>query len=194
MLRRAAGGCLRAAVVGVAGSAHVYAAGAADRDLRAGVAADHHQADARAWVALWLGELALLYAHNTGPVAALWLNAVTLLMSGLPPQAATARVWLAGQIGVGAALAAVFLSAASCCCKPPTAPSPPRRRSGCRCWGRSGRACGSRPGRWRVDGTSRAGADVWRRPARRCSCCMRPPRGLAGRASCSSSRRGWSPG
>ncbi len=31
------------------------------------------------WLALWAAELALLYAHNTGPVVALWLNAVTLL-------------------------------------------------------------------------------------------------------------------
>jgi len=32
-----------------------------------------------AWLALWAAELALLYAHNTGPIIALWLNAVTFL-------------------------------------------------------------------------------------------------------------------
>ncbi|MBC7810076.1 MAG: glycosyltransferase family 39 protein [Burkholderiales bacterium] len=32
----------------------------------------------RVWLTLLGAELALLYAHNTGPVAALWLNAVTL--------------------------------------------------------------------------------------------------------------------
>jgi|GEM_PF-548442 len=33
-----------------------------------------------AWLTLWASELALLYAHNTGPVIALWLNIVTLLL------------------------------------------------------------------------------------------------------------------
>ncbi len=33
----------------------------------------------RWWLVLWLSELALLYAHNTGPVVVLWLNAVTIL-------------------------------------------------------------------------------------------------------------------
>ncbi len=56
-----------------------------------------------AWAALWLSELALLYSHNTGPVAAVWLNAVTLLAwlvhrSGRQPDW---RLWLAGQVGVG---------------------------------------------------------------------------------------------
>jgi uncharacterized membrane protein len=32
-----------------------------------------------AWLTLWAAELALLYAHNTGPIIALWLNAVTIL-------------------------------------------------------------------------------------------------------------------
>ncbi|MCA0457745.1 MAG: glycosyltransferase family 39 protein [Chloroflexi bacterium] len=32
----------------------------------------------RGWLLLCAGELAMLYAHNTGPVVALWLNAVTL--------------------------------------------------------------------------------------------------------------------
>jgi len=55
-----------------------------------------------AWVALWIAELALLYAHNTGPVIVLWLNAVTLLTwvvrrDGRPDW----RVWFAGQVAVG---------------------------------------------------------------------------------------------
>ncbi|MBI1276884.1 MAG: hypothetical protein GC179_02020 [Anaerolineaceae bacterium] len=33
----------------------------------------------RWWFVLWLSELGLLYAHNTGPVVVLWLNTVTLL-------------------------------------------------------------------------------------------------------------------
>jgi hypothetical protein len=36
----------------------------------------------RAWLALWLSELSLLYAHNTGPVIVLWLNLITLLAWG----------------------------------------------------------------------------------------------------------------
>ena len=32
-----------------------------------------------AWIALLLAELALLYAHNTGPVAVVWLNAATVI-------------------------------------------------------------------------------------------------------------------
>src|SRR6185369_5082590 len=33
-----------------------------------------------AWFVLWASELALLYAHNTGPVIVLWLNGVTLFV------------------------------------------------------------------------------------------------------------------
>ncbi len=56
-----------------------------------------------AWLALWGGELALLYTHNTGPVVALWLNAVMALAwlmrrSWRQPDW---RLWLAGQAGVG---------------------------------------------------------------------------------------------
>ena len=63
-----------------------------------------------AWIALWLSELALLYTHNTGPVAAIWLNIVALLVwivrrrSRETVQAKFAfdwRVWVGGQIGVG---------------------------------------------------------------------------------------------
>ncbi len=53
-----------------------------------------------AWAALWLSELALLYAHNTGPVAALWLNAVTLLI-WVARRRPRPSVWIVGQIGVG---------------------------------------------------------------------------------------------
>jgi uncharacterized membrane protein len=31
------------------------------------------------WIGLWSSELALLYAHNTGPVIVLWLSAVTII-------------------------------------------------------------------------------------------------------------------
>lgn len=55
------------------------------------------------WVALWVAELALLYAHNTGPVIVLWLNATTLLywISNRSIGRPNWRVWIAGQIGVG---------------------------------------------------------------------------------------------
>lgn len=57
----------------------------------------------RAWLALLAAELALLYAHNTGPVVALWLNSAALLAwlarrhAGRPPR----RAWAAGQALVG---------------------------------------------------------------------------------------------
>ncbi len=57
----------------------------------------------RAWLALLAAELALLYAHNTGPVVALWLNSAALLAwaarrrADRPPW----RAWLAGQVAVG---------------------------------------------------------------------------------------------
>ncbi|MEO8397706.1 MAG: glycosyltransferase family 39 protein, partial [Chloroflexota bacterium] len=53
-----------------------------------------------AWIALWLGELALLYAHNTGPIAAIWLNAVTLLI-WIVRRRPDLRIWIGGQIVVG---------------------------------------------------------------------------------------------
>src|SRR5687768_4165325 len=40
------------------------------------------QSTRRTWLVLWLSELALLYAHNTGPVIVLWLNLITLLAWG----------------------------------------------------------------------------------------------------------------
>ncbi len=56
-----------------------------------------------AWIGLWLSELALLYAHNTGPVAALWLNVVTLLVWIIQRRARRPdwRIWIGGQIAVG---------------------------------------------------------------------------------------------
>jgi len=54
------------------------------------------------WLALWGGELALLYAHNTGPAAVLWLNLVTILVWVIrrSPKRPDWRAWIAGQIGV----------------------------------------------------------------------------------------------
>lgn len=53
-----------------------------------------------AWAVLWLAELALLYTHNTGPVAVLWLNAAALL-AWLLRRRPDWRPWLAGQVAVG---------------------------------------------------------------------------------------------
>ncbi len=58
-----------------------------------------------AWLALWGAELALLYAHNTGPVAALWLNAAALLAWLYLHRAGRKRVpdlrlWFTGQVAV----------------------------------------------------------------------------------------------
>lgn len=66
----------------------------------------------RAWLVLWLAEISLLYAHNTGPVAALWLNAVTIVAwvvdrAGGRPGRRLAwgmwwRTWWIGQFAVAA--------------------------------------------------------------------------------------------
>lgn len=56
-----------------------------------------------AWLAVFLSELSLLYAHNTGPVVVLWLNAATLIAWIVhrnlrrPPF----FIWIIGQIIVG---------------------------------------------------------------------------------------------
>jgi len=55
-----------------------------------------------AWIALWVAELGILYAHNTGPIIVVWLNAVTLGVwltrrSLLRP---AWRAWVIGQIAV----------------------------------------------------------------------------------------------
>ncbi|MFQ3568532.1 MAG: glycosyltransferase family 39 protein [Aggregatilineales bacterium] len=55
------------------------------------------------WLTLWLAQLALLYAHNTGPVLVIWLNAVTLLAWAARRQGALhpePRRWIAGQAAV----------------------------------------------------------------------------------------------
>lgn len=56
-----------------------------------------------AWLVLWSSELLVLYAHNTGPVVALWLNAVTLLAWAAQRSLKRPdwRVWIAGQVAVG---------------------------------------------------------------------------------------------
>lgn len=63
------------------------------------------RSDYRAWLALLLAETLLLYAHNTGPVFALWLNCVTLLawLGGRSLYRPDWRIWLAGQVAVGVA-------------------------------------------------------------------------------------------
>lgn len=57
------------------------------------------------WYAvLWLAELALLYSHNTGLIAVLWLNVVTIvawLVARRPKRPFNYRIWFAGQLGVG---------------------------------------------------------------------------------------------
>ncbi len=63
----------------------------------------------RWWIVLWLSELALLYAHNTGPVVVLWLNAVTLVawvINAIIERRNRIRIstmvwWFCGQIAVG---------------------------------------------------------------------------------------------
>lgn len=72
----------------------------------------------RWWLVLWASELALLYAHNTGPVVVLWLNAVTILawlirfvavrrashkssVSVLGTRYSVLLIWFGGQIAVG---------------------------------------------------------------------------------------------
>ncbi|MBN8617846.1 MAG: glycosyltransferase family 39 protein [Anaerolineae bacterium] len=63
------------------------------------------------WLLLWLAELALLYAHNTGPVIVIWLNTAAVLFwfiryfahkrhhsPAIPPR--TVLLWIAGQLGV----------------------------------------------------------------------------------------------
>ncbi len=62
-----------------------------------------------AWIALWLAELALLYAHNTGPVVVIWLNSVTLI-AWIAYRRPGWRVWIVGQIGVGLLWLPYFLT------------------------------------------------------------------------------------
>ena len=56
-----------------------------------------------AWALLVLAELALLYAHNTGPVIVLWINIVTLLawLSQRRLRRPDWRLWFASQLVIG---------------------------------------------------------------------------------------------
>ncbi|MFO7320591.1 MAG: glycosyltransferase family 39 protein [Chloroflexota bacterium] len=65
-----------------------------------------------AWPSLWLAELGLLYAHNTGPVAALWLNVVTLVawVAQRGPRRPAWLHWIVGQAAVAALWAPYFIS------------------------------------------------------------------------------------
>jgi 4-amino-4-deoxy-L-arabinose transferase-like glycosyltransferase len=62
-----------------------------------------HQSSPGAWIALWLGELALLYAHNTGPIIVVWLNTLVVVawIRYRSLKRPDWRIWFAGQIGVG---------------------------------------------------------------------------------------------
>lgn len=55
-----------------------------------------------AWLALWASEAALLYSHNTGLIAALWINSVMLLswLLSRKSRRSSVIIWFAGQIGV----------------------------------------------------------------------------------------------
>lgn len=55
-----------------------------------------------AWMVLWAAELALLYSHNTGPIAVIWLNAAMLLAWVIQRSLRRPnwRLWLVGQIVV----------------------------------------------------------------------------------------------
>ena len=57
-----------------------------------------------AWAVVILAELAALYTHNTGPVLALWLNALVVLawLTGGRPLRPRALRWLGSQVLVGA--------------------------------------------------------------------------------------------
>ena len=56
----------------------------------------------RVWTLLWAAELALLYTHTTGPVAALWLNVVTpfVWLTQRHLRRPDWRIWYAGQAGL----------------------------------------------------------------------------------------------
>jgi 4-amino-4-deoxy-L-arabinose transferase-like glycosyltransferase len=56
-----------------------------------------------AWAMLWLAALGLLYAHNTGPIIVLWLNAATLLcwLTSRSLRRPDWRWWVGGQVAVG---------------------------------------------------------------------------------------------
>ena len=56
-----------------------------------------------AWIILWTAELALLYAHNTAPAAALWLNLATVIawITARSTRKPDWRVWIGGQCLIG---------------------------------------------------------------------------------------------
>ena len=56
----------------------------------------------RLWALLWLSEGLLLYTHTIGPIAALWINLVTLVLwvARRKPTQPDWRVWLVGQAGL----------------------------------------------------------------------------------------------
>lgn len=71
-----------------------------------------NRSDRRAWIVLIAAELAALYAHNSGPVIVLWLNAVTLL-AWLTHTASTRpapRHWIASQALVAILYAPYFVT------------------------------------------------------------------------------------
>lgn len=73
----------------------------------------YHRPTRRMWLVLWLAELALLYAHNTGPVVALWLNAVTVIAwiaAGRIDRRLTWKWWIGGQLLIGLLWLPYFLT------------------------------------------------------------------------------------
>lgn len=65
-----------------------------------------------AWIILWSAELALLYAHNTAPAVALWLNIATLIawLSARSLRKPDWRVWIGVQCLVGLLWLPYFVS------------------------------------------------------------------------------------
>jgi hypothetical protein len=65
-----------------------------------------------AWIILWATELALLYAHNTAPAVALWLNIATLIVwiTARSVKKPDWRTWIGGQCLVGLLWLPYFVS------------------------------------------------------------------------------------
>lgn len=59
----------------------------------------HNRSGGRAWIVLVAAELAALYAHNSGPVIVLWLNAITVLawLTRAGRARPAPRPWIASQ-------------------------------------------------------------------------------------------------
>ncbi len=66
----------------------------------------------RVWLALWLAELALLYTHNTGPVAVIWVNLIVLAawIQRRSLRQPDWRIWIGGQLGVALLWSPYFAS------------------------------------------------------------------------------------